>query len=178
MKTSRPADKAIEERLVILPLAPRDAEGIAQLAAAIWRRHYPGIISAAQIEYMLRQRYDPDLIRAELERSDLWWDKLLVDGVVAGFASYFLTAAPGEMKLDKLYVHHDHQRRGYGGRMIEHVCERARTLRCRRITLAVNRHNATAIAAYRKHGFTVRTTRVQDIGGGFVMDDYVMVREL
>lgn len=162
----------------IEPLMPQDAERISALAAEIWWRHYPGIISAAQIEYMLAQRYDPALIRSELKRGDLWWDKLEIGRRIVGFASYFLTATPGEMKLDKLYVHPDWQRRGYGGRLIERVCEQARRAGCSRVVLAVNRNNLSAIAGYRKYGFQVREAVVKDIGGGFVMDDYVMVREI
>ena len=40
--------------------------------------------------------------------------------------------------------------------------------------LAVNKRNAAAIAAYRKHGFEIVEAVVKDIGGGFVMDDYIM----
>ncbi|MBI4193684.1 MAG: GNAT family N-acetyltransferase [Betaproteobacteria bacterium] len=166
------------ERVEILPVEPGDAGRISVLAREIWERHYPGIISAAQIEYMLAQRYEPRLIRAELQRDDLWWDKLLAAGRLAGFASYFLSGQPGEMKLDKLYVHQDHQRRGYGGLLISHVSRQSRARGCSRLVLAVNRSNTNAIAAYRKHGFEVREAAVKDIGGGFVMDDYIMVREI
>ncbi|MBI4205077.1 MAG: GNAT family N-acetyltransferase [Betaproteobacteria bacterium] len=166
------------EQVAIVSVAPADVERIAALAGEIWRRHYADIISRAQIEYMLKQRYDPRLIRAELKRQDLWWDKLLVGAEIAGFASYFLSGQPGEMKLDKLYVHQNHQRRGYGGRLIAHVGERAREQGCARLVLTVNRNNHHAIAAYRKHGFQVSAERVKAIGGGFVMDDYVMVRDI
>lgn len=162
----------------ILPVDPRDVESIVGLAGEIWRRHYADIISAAQIEYMLKQRYEPRIIRAELLRHDLWWDKLLVGDAIAGFASYFLTAQPGEMKLDKLYVHQDHQRKGYGGMLIAHACMRARGQGCSRLTLAVNKNNRIAISVYCKHGFKVSTGVVKDIGAGFVMDDYIMVRAL
>lgn len=164
--------------VAILPVTPGEAEQISRLAREIWHRHYPGIISAAQIEYMLRARYAPSIIRSELECNAAWWDKLLVDEAITGFASYFLADEPGSMKLDKLYVREDHQRKGYGGRLIAHVCDRARALGLNCVVLAVNRHNANAIAAYRKHGFAVRATRVLDIGNGFVMDDYIMAREL
>ena len=93
---------------------------------------------------------------------------------MAGFASYFLTGVPGEMKLDKLYVHPRHQRRGYGGMMIARACAVARARGCGRLVLAVNKNNRAAIAAYLKHGFSVVTGVVKDIGGGFVMDDYIM----
>ncbi len=162
----------------ILPAVAADAETIAALAAEIWRVHYADIISAAQIEYMLKQRYAPDLIRAELARGDTSWDKLVLDGAIIGYASYMAAARPGEMKLDKLYVHHDHQRKGYGGRLIERAAMAARAAGCSTLMLAVNKANAKAIAAYKKYGFRIRDSVVQPIGGGFVMDDYFMVKDV
>ena len=159
-------------------VAREDTAAVSALAREIWYAHYSAIISRAQIEYMLAQRYDPEIIRAELGRGDVWWDKLLVDGRMTGFASYFLTGNAGEMKLDKLYVHQNHQRRGCGGMLLDRVLGIARAYGCTTLMLAVNRHNATAIAAYRKYGFCVAESVVKDIGGGFVMDDYIMVRDV
>jgi ribosomal protein S18 acetylase RimI-like enzyme len=158
----------------ILPLEETDIERLAALAREIWYAHYPAIISTAQIEYMLQQRYGRDVVREELRREGLWWKKLVVGGEMAGFASWFLTGVAGEMKIDKLYVHPRHQRRGYGGMMIAHIREVARSRGCDRLTLAVNKGNRSAIAAYLKHGFHVAGAVVKDIGGGFVMDDYIM----
>jgi len=162
----------------IEPVVPADAEAIAALAGEIWRAHYADIISGAQIEYMLQQRYDPALIRAELAGGDIGWDKLVVDGVIVGYAAYYAGVQAVEMKLDKLYVHHDHQRRGYGGLLIERAAAAARARGCKAVMLAVNKANAKAIAAYKKYGFRIREAIVQDIGGGFVMDDYVMVKDV
>ncbi len=158
-------------------LTDADVEAMAALAREIWYAHYPAIIGTAQIEYMLAQRYGPATVRAELARAGTWWDKLTIGPDMAGFASYFL-AAPAGMKLDKLYVHPRHQRRGYGGRMIARASEAARRQGCGRLTLAVNKNNASAIAAYLKHGFRVAGTVTQDIGGGFVMDDFLMEKDL
>ena len=162
----------------IAPLAADDVERVAALAAEIWYDHYLGIITAAQIEYMLKQRYDPALVRAELARDDVWWDKLLAGEDLSAFSSYLLTGAPGEMKIDKLYVRTRCQRWGYGGLLVEQAAAVARARGCDRLTLAVNKNNRQAIAAYLKHGFQVAEAVVKDIGGGFVMDDYIMVRPL
>ena len=159
-------------------VAREDAAAISALAREIWYAHYSAIISRAQIEYMLAQRYDPEIIRAELARGDAWWDKLLVDGRITGFACCFLTGNAGEMKLDKLYVHHDHQRKGCGGMLLDRVLGIARAYGCTTLVLAVNKHNPTAIAAYRKYGFRIADSVVKDIGGGFVMDDYIMVKDV
>jgi ribosomal protein S18 acetylase RimI-like enzyme len=162
----------------IEPLALPDVERVSALAREIWFAHYPGIISVEQIEYMLAQRYDPALIRGELARGDCWWDVLVRDGEIAGFAACFAADEPAAMKLDKLYIHPRQQRRGYGGMLVEHVCARAAGLGCRRVVLAVNRNNRSAVAAYAKHGFGIREAIVKEIGGGFVMDDYLMAREI
>lgn len=148
------------------------------LAREIWRAHYPGIISTAQIEYMLNERYDEAVIREELQRRDVWWDVLLLSGEMTGYTSYCLTDAPGMIKIDKLYVHPRAQRKGYGARLIDHVAKRMATHGCTRLTLAVNRHNPAAIAAYQKHGFAIADTSLKQIGGGFWMDDYIMLKNV
>jgi GNAT superfamily N-acetyltransferase len=162
----------------IAALTAADVDELCALAAEIWRAHYPAIISVAQIEYMLAERYNPALVRDELQRGDLWWDQLRVNGRLTGFASYFLTANAGEMKLDKLYVHGDHQRQGYGRMLLDRVVTIARAYGCETLVLAVNKLNRHAIAAYEKNGFAIAESVVKDIGGGFVMDDYIMVRSL
>ncbi|HEX9687182.1 MAG TPA: GNAT family N-acetyltransferase [Burkholderiales bacterium] len=169
---------APEDRVRIEPLGADDVERLAALAREIWYAHYPAIISVAQIEYMLAERYRSGFVLAELQRDGLWWDKLTVAGAMEGFASYFLTGVPGEMKLDKLYVHPRLQRRGYGGMMIARAGAIARSRGCSRLVLAVNKNNRSAIDAYLKHGFHVADAAVKDIGGGFVMDDYIMVKPL
>ncbi len=168
LKPSEPEAVRIER------LAADDVEPLGALAREIWYDHYLGIITAAQIEFMLAQRYDPALVRAELTRGDVWWDKLVAGGEMTAFSSYLLTGEPGEMKLDKLYVRSRCQRRGYGGMLIAHAAEVARQQGCTRLTLAVNKNNHSAIGAYLKHGFRIASAVVKDIGGGFVMDDYIM----
>jgi diamine N-acetyltransferase len=162
----------------IVPLEVGDVEQLAALAREIWYAHYPAIIGTAQIEYMLAQRYAPSVIREELRRDGLWWSKLMVGAEMVGFASCFLTGTAGEMKIDKLYVHPRHQRRGYGGMMIAHIREVARLRGCSGLVLAVNKRNQSAITAYLKHGFHIAEAVVKDIGGGFVMDDYLMVKSV
>ena len=162
----------------IARVAPADVETLCALAAEIWRAHYPAIISTAQIEYMLAQRYNPALVRDELQRGDLWWDQLLLNGRMAGFASYFMTRKAGEMKLDKLYVHPDHQRKGYGRMLLDRAITIARSYGCDTLVLAVNKRNRNAVAAYEKHGFEIVESVVKDIGGGFVMDDYIMTKDV
>ena len=158
------------------PLHPDEAEALVELAGRVWRAHYPGIITPEQIEYMLAQRYRPVLVRQFIARGDLWL-AARGEGQLVGFA-HGHPLAEGDYKLDKLYVDLDWQRHGIGGALIRELAARAGRHGYTRLVLRVNRQNQQAIDAYLKHGFTVATVVLEDIGNGYVMDDYVMTKEL
>ncbi len=164
------------ETLRILPLGEGDVAAVIALAGVIWRHHYPGIISMEQIDYMLAQRYTPAIILDQMQSDSAWWDQALFGGRMIGFAQYELHGR--SMKLDKLYLHQDFQRQGYGGRMLADVEDAARRRGADAVRLNVNKHNLKSIAAYRKNGYEVIETVVVDMGGGYVMDDYVMQKAL
>ncbi len=163
---------------LISPLSSNDIETVATLARIVWQDTYSGIITQAQIDFMLGQRYDTRRLLEELAMPQVWWDKATLDGELVAFASSLLSATPGEMKLDKIYVDPARQRLGLGGRLIAHVAQRALAQGCSTLILAVNKRNERAIAAYRKHGFFVRNAVCVDIGNDFVMDDFIMARLL
>lgn len=163
-------------RIEVSPLRLEEAEALVALAGLIWRRHYPGIISEGQIEYMLASRYKPGLVRQLLARGDLWLAARAGDELVGFAHAHFLQA--GDTKLDKLYVHPDYQRHGIGGLLIAAVERHVTPHGIHRLVLRVNRQNHAAIQAYLKHGFKVADLVVEDIGEGYVMDDYVMVKEI
>ena len=162
----------------IAALQAGQAEALGALARHIWQRHYPGIISPAQIDYMLHQRYRAAVILQQLGQPGSWWDVAQKDAELIGFAHYFLDTDSQRIKLDKLYVHPAWQRRGVGaallGRVESEACRQGRTT----LTLRTNKHNHIALAAYRKYGFIVTAEVLTEIGAGFVMDDYVLEKTL
>ena len=162
---------------VIVSAGPEHLPQIAALADVVWRAHYPGIISHDQIEYMLAHMYDLGVMRQELAQG-ISYDRLLVDEKLVGFASYGPVTSPQEIKLHKLYVHPVWQRRGLGGLLLKHVEQATRERGFRTLILTVNRANQQAIGAYRKNGFAIRDSICAAIGGGFVMDDYIMEKYL
>ncbi len=164
-------------RLTIEPAAADQLEEISALAAVIWRAHYPGIISHEQIDYMLARMYDVETMRRELAIGVAWF-RALTEGKLSGFASVGPSDHPGEFKLHKLYVHPNCQRLGLGRALLAACESAARANGARTLMLNVNKANAGAINVYRKSGFTVRNSIVADIGGGFVMDDFVMSKSM
>jgi ribosomal protein S18 acetylase RimI-like enzyme len=97
---------------------------------------------------------------------------------MVAFASSIALHSEQVLKLDKLYVHPERQRMGHGGILLEHTCWRAGRMGYSKVVLAVNKRNVNAIGAYRKYGFRIAEAVVKDIGGGFVMDDYVMEKSV
>lgn len=159
-----------------------DFETLARLAEAIWRAHYTRIIGSAQIDYMLAGRYTPGKLRLYLNADDRWLLLLRTDSPTGsraiGYCSYALTDNPGEMKLEQLYLLPELHGQGLGKLMLRHVEEQASARGRSTLMLQTNKRNDIAIAFYRKAGFTVREEAVFDIGGGFVMDDYLMEKVL
>jgi GNAT superfamily N-acetyltransferase len=165
-------------RLGIIPATEADMPAMAEMAGVIWRACYPGIITTEQIDYMLARMYALDALRDEIHSQGIRYDQFLVDDKLAGFASYGPTAEPGVMKLHKLYLLPELHGRGLGSRLLQHVEREVRAGGGCRLILSVNRRNAKAIAAYQRNGFVIADSVVTDIGNGFVMDDYIMAKNL
>jgi diamine N-acetyltransferase len=176
--TERWVSAKAKSNQILRPIEERDFDAAAALARAIWLAHYTTIITTEQIEYMLRERFTHDNLRRYLRAEDRWMDLLEVEGELAGYCSYALTSEIGEMKLEQLYLLPRLHGLGLGAMMLGHVERRALERGSRTLILQVNKRNEKAIKLYRRAGFAIREEVVVDIGGGFVMDDYVMARRL
>lgn len=150
----------------------QEVDAVSALARIVWQATYPALISQAQIDVMLGDRYAADRIHSQLDDPHQAWWVARRNPAMAGFAHALLDGT--DCKLDKLYVHPDHQRQGIGATLLQTVQDWARRRQARRLWLQVNRGNTQAIAAYQKYGFRIVESRVFDIGHGFVMDDHVM----
>jgi len=187
----------------IVPAAEADLSAISELAGVIWRACYPGIITHAQIDFMLARMYALDMMREEIRSQGIHYDCLIVEGKMAGFASYGPTdqvavlgnvsssmegtprggartaqRAVPTFKLHKLYLLPELHGRGLGSRLLQHCEQQTRAAGAHRLILAVNKRNTKAIAAYHRNGFVIAESVVTDIGGGFVMDDFIMAKAL
>ncbi|MFN3716453.1 MAG: GNAT family N-acetyltransferase [Thiobacillus sp.] len=155
-------------------LSPDEVGAVAALARTVWQATYPALISQAQIDAMLADRYAPARIHSQLDDPcHAWW---VVGLPPAGFAHVFTDS--NAAKLDKLYVHPGRQRRGLGAALLRACAGWARAQNLPVLRLQVNRGNTRAIRAYEKYGLRIVESRVFDIGDGYVMDDHVMEMRL
>ena len=159
------------------PLRLSEVPEIAALAKSIWREHYTKIISNAQIEYMLQSKYTQADFHPYVEATDRWFDVLRFEGTAVGFLRCSQTV-PNELKLEEIYLSNMQRGKGLGRLLLLHAEALARKRGCASIFLYVNRRNEEAVRAYRKTGYVVTEEKDFDIGNGFIMDDYLMVKPL
>ena len=160
----------------IVPATASDLPTVQRLAEVIWHRHYPGILAVEQIDYMLARGYSLDALAGYLGKPATGLLLGLNHGNAIGFVAYRPADEPATMRLDKLYVLPEFHGQGWGRRLIDAVLAAARAAHARTCILNVNKQNTASIRAYEHCGFVIRDSVVLDIGGGHVMDDYVMAR--
>jgi ribosomal protein S18 acetylase RimI-like enzyme len=149
-----------------------DVAIIKSLADEIWPKVYSTMISAEQIEYMLNWMYSIETLQENIDHGHQFY--LYNENEVAlGFMCIQPNFAPNEMKLNKLYVQADCHRKGIGRALIERAKSIAKEKQQTSIVLRVNKGNP-AVDFYKNLGFEITKLEVLDIGGGFVMDDYIM----
>jgi GNAT superfamily N-acetyltransferase len=80
--------------------------------------------------------------------------------------------------VHNLYLLAERHGAGLGSLLLQHCEAEARRFGAWRLMLAVNKRNVRPIAAYRRNGFAVIQSVVTDFGDGFVMDDFIMAKDL
>lgn len=155
-------------------LAKEELILIQGIAHQTWPSTFAGILSLEQIDYMLNWMYALPMLESQVEQGH----GFLVaeeDGEAIGFAGYELHHLVGSLsKLHKLYLLPSSQGKGVGKSLLLEVAKRARKAGQKSLVLNVNKYNKKAIDFYLRMGFVTLREEVNDIGKGYVMDDFVM----
>ena len=152
---------------------PADAELITQLADRIWRKHYMAIIGVEQVNYMLDKMYSVESLIHQMTTEGHRFYIGSKDDTPIAYAS--VSDNEGDMFLHKLYIDTELQTKGFGTKMVENMLQlypHKKTLQ-----LTVNRKNYKAINFYFKLGFKIDHVADFDIGEGFFMNDFVMIKQ-
>jgi len=165
------------DQISISTLTADDIDTLIPLAYRIWHAHYPDIITPEQIDYMLERGYTRPVILDEINNQGVIWLTIKSNDTMIGFAALG-PYAPQTMKLHKLYLLPEYHGTGIGARALAEVERIARDNAASTLVLNVNKHNSIAIRAYERAGWQVAEEVVAEIGNGFVMDDFVMTKQL
>ena len=150
-------------------------EAVAGLAREIWNEHFVSIIGQAQVDYMLDRFQSWPAIRDQVAAGYEYY--LVSDrGQYAGYFALVPARAERTAQLSKIYVRRARRGRGLGKAILAFADAYCVERGIRKLWLTVNRHNAGSIAFYERMGFAKSQRLVKNIGHGFVMDDYKMVK--
>ena len=156
---------------IVLIENPCEIKEVARLADEIWHECYKGIISDAQIDYMVKN-FQSEKAMLELYENGAEFYALTEDGVMRGYIE--LEKEEDALFLSKLYLHSSLRGKGNGSKALSFVKARAKELGYKSAYLHVNKYNERAIKAYSANGFVTERTLDTEIGDGFVMEDYIM----
>ena len=152
-----------------------DLELIENMANTIWHEHYTPIIGTEQVKYMLDKFQSVGAMRDQINNGYQYF-LINFNEKAVGYLSF--ERRENALFLSKIYLLKKERGKGIGRKAMEFVMSVAKGFNCTKVALTVNRFNQNSIRAYKSAGFEKKGELVQDIGNGFVMDDYLMEKTI
>lgn len=150
---------------------------MAMLAHEIWNQHFVSIIGQEQVDYMLNEFQSPSAIMGQLSTGFEYF--LAVTNhqeqeEKAGYLGILADENASRLMISKIYIREKNRGTGLGNYLLDFVKTRCSERNLKTVWLTVNRFNDETISWYQRKGFDIVDEVKKDIGGGFVMDDYIM----
>ena len=137
--------------------------------------YYTNLIGKPQANYMADLFLSQEAIQNLINNGAIF--KLVLDNnEPIGFIEYI--KEKDKVFLSKFYVRKDKRNKGIGRFMLNDCIEYTKNNNLNMIYLTVNKGNSQSIKKYDHIGFKRIDDVVNDIGNGYVMDDYIMQLEL
>ncbi len=145
-----------------------DSTLISKMCNEIWHECYEDMLSYEQRLYMLDSFLSPSSIKKTLDNGYNFYLVYLKNELSAFFA---YKKYDDHLYLDKLYSYKKYR----GNGLLKYVLDYLNTYKLD-IKLRTCKNNPT-LAIYKHVGFTVYSEAKVDIGSGFYMDDYNMIKK-
>lgn len=145
---------------------------IADLAKVIWNEHFTPIIGKDQVDYMVEKFQSYPALKEQISEGYEYY-QIFSSGEFCGYTGIH----PGEdnrLFLSKLYLKKESRGHHLATGAFSFLKEICRERGYSAIWLTCNKHNDNSLGVYRHFGFEIIDTQEADIGGGFIMDDYIM----
>lgn len=161
--------------LIIRPASFTDIPFIKAIADKTWPSSYEALLGKEQVEYMLDKLYSTSVLEDQMKKQNYFF-LALKNYKPVGFCS-FSNVGKDVYKLQKLYVLPSQQKTGLGKALLATVETVSKSMGAKKLQLNVNRKNV-AKRFYIRNGFIVIKEEDIDIGSGYLMNDYVMEKDL
>ncbi len=163
----------------IIQATAADCSIIRDLAFQIWEPTYGSILSPEQLDYMFDWMYSIPSLENQMRAGHVFFIAYDENNQPSGYMS-IEKEQEDRYHLQKIYVLPFLQGKGLGRILIEKVTGYLRELYPEgplSLALNVNRQNK-ARYFYEKNGFVIESEGDFDIGNGYFMNDYIMVKTI
>lgn len=161
-------------QIILSQAYPEQYQEISDMACQIWQDHYVPIIGQEQVNYMLQKMYDTHAIAQQVAEGQKFY--IIQDGDNAMGYLAISAKETGVYMINKFYIKTSDQGKGIGEIVFKKLLPLMKD--AKQITLTVNRQNYKSINFYFKIGFRIESVADFDIGNGYYMNDFVMVKQL
>ena len=151
----------------------KDLTTISKLAEIIWNDHYVPFIGQQQVDYMLAKIYNYDSLIEQINIKKHIFYLIEKDSETIGFLS-ISSENKQDYFLHKFYIDQQKSNSGIGTEVLNLLVE---NIAPKSLTLTVNRQNYKSINFYFKNHFKIDRVEDFDIGDGYEMNDFVMIRK-
>ena len=159
---------------------PEDRAALAALADEIWHEYWPALIGEAQTDYMVEQFQSLTAIERDMadHAYEYWFLRAIDDGRIVGYTGGHVEPETNRFFISKIYLRAEERGHGFASQTIRFYEDLCHERGLCAMYLTVNKHNDLAIRAYLAKDFKTIDSVENDIGQGFVMDDYIMEKKV
>lgn len=149
------------------------------IAKQVWHETFDPILEPGQTDYMIDKFQSDHAVKDQMAHQNYRYYLAKLNGRYAGFVGFSPRyEGKEEMYLSKVYLLAECRGQGVVRKLFDLVEEEARKEGLHRIRLTVNKYNTHAFQVYQHYGYENVESVKADIGSGYYMDDYVMVKRV
>lgn len=155
----------------IITVRKNEIASLSKFAQEVFIDYYNNLIGSNQANYMADLFLSEKAIKQLIEQGAVF-RVLLEKEQYIGFSEYLKDG--DRLFLSKLYLLREYRGKRLGRMLINDCITYAKNNQLKAIYLTVNKHNTNSYQMYLHMGFENIDSQVNDIGNGYVMDDYIM----
>lgn len=163
--------------ITFLPIIEEEGiKEVAKMADEVWHEHYAGIITEEQIDYIVKEYQSVEAITEAIHKTGYDYFILKNEGSDVGY--FALKIEADALFISEFYVLKEYRKQGYAKQAFQFLKGLGEAMGVKKITLFTHKKNEDALTVYEKFGMKKVGSLVNDLGSGYVMDNYKMQAEL
>lgn len=146
------------------------------LIKVIWEETFIPIIGQKQVDYMLAVYQSKAEISRQIKENEAEYFLVFYEAMPVGYVAY--RKEQKRLFISKIYLLNHYQGKGLATKIFAWIEETARANKLSALYLHVNQNNKKAIEIYEHKGFINSGEIITDIDEGFLMEDFIFVKDL